>query len=122
MEGHYVGGALFAGCLDQAVNAGGQCAIKVVGGVLVAERCLLSRVPEAAHDLLGASSGGDSQGAGDVAEVVEVEVEVEVGKLEGEAGTIPLLLPHAGADGLPLEGRPRRRKPINQGKKPHRLT
>lgn len=82
-------------CLaDETVDAVGQLAISLVGCVLVAQRCVLGRVTESTHDLLGARPGGGGERAGDVAEVVESHLR----ESDGVASTDPLAVPDPSAN------------------------
>lgn len=68
--------------------------ISFVCCVLVAERCVLGGVTEAAHDLLGPRTGGGCQSASDVAQIMEVQI----GQSDRATGPVPFLLLYARTD------------------------
>ncbi len=88
---------LLPGRLDQPVDAARQHPVAFVGGVLVAQRCLLGRVAEPTHDLLGARSRGRCERAGDVTQIVQVKA----WQTDRASCAVPVSLPHPGSHALP---------------------
>lgn len=70
---------------DDVVDLGSDGLIPFGCGVLVAQGCLRRRVAQAVHDLLGSSAGRCGERAGEVTQIVEVQL----AKALRNSGSIP---------------------------------